>query len=142
MTALTVGFCGEDFTLADDLAYMVILQHSKALEATGEEKGRLLAVAQYDLLRMVLADEEWPRFQQVATRNRSSEEQLWAFINDAVEAIVERPTSRSTDSSGGPSSTDPKSSATRTASDEAEEAFPGRPDLQIAVIRAAEQQAS
>lgn len=139
MTDGKVTLAGETFKVADSIAQMAVLQHAKALDAEGDDRLRLLQVAQFDLLQQVIAPADWARFQKHAMNTRSSSDELWDVINEAVEVIIGRPTSRSADSSGGPTSTAPRStrdsSSPASQEDDLEELFPDRPDLQVAVLR-------
>lgn len=62
-------------------------------------------VAIYDLLRAVIADEDWRRFEEHASVTRADGDDLLAVVKQAMALISERPTVRPSDSSDGPPAT-------------------------------------
>jgi hypothetical protein len=127
-----VTFCGEMFALPEKIAATAVMRYAKA-EKSANTTASLLA--QYDLLQQCILPEDWDRFEEIADTSRASGEDLWAVINDVFQLMADRPTLRSSDSSDGPQSIEPKS--TPGSSTAVRDLFPGRPDLGIVPLRLA-----
>lgn len=137
-----VEFFGESFTLSDKVGLMPLLRFAHAARQ-GVDGGSLEGMAaMYDLLAQCFAPEDWERFQDVATRERASEEELTEVVRKAIEFISERPTQRPTESSGGPSSTGATSAADSSSPVIDRLEAQGRPDLALVVKQAQEARAS
>ena len=137
---VTVEFMGEDFAIADRIGIMPIMLFAKASQAgtTTEEMAGL--VAMYDLLEQYISEAHWPRFCQVASKARASSDEVFAVVGEVLAAQSGRPTSRPSGSSDGPSDT-----GLRSMSEFESRAIalrPGRPDLQVAIVRSLQEQAS
>lgn len=131
----TVSFFGEDYEIAEKIGLMPLMRFAKVARG-GVDSGDIEALAvMLDLLEQCVAPHEWQRFQDAADKNRADGDELFAVITKVFEVLSERPTSRPTDSSAGPSSTEASSTAEVSS---VLERMHGRPDLAIAVVRAHE----
>lgn len=133
--ALTVPFCGEDFRIADKIGLMPMMRFAKVAQAGVDSADLAGLAAMYDLLEQCLADDEWQRFSDHADKSRADGDELMAVVGKVFEELGKRPTSRSSDSSDGPPPTSERSTA---GSSPALRLLDGRPDLQVAVLRAQE----
>jgi len=89
-----------------------------------------------DFARMCVHPEDFETFWALARANRQGVDDIFPICQRIVEAVGERPTGRSSDSSAGPSST--QQSSEDVDFSEAMDSYKGRPDLQLAVIRGRE----
>lgn len=130
-----VEFCGERFTIADKIGLMPLMRFAKVGKAGVDSDSLEGLVAMYDLLEQCLSPAEWQRFQDTADKHRADADELLAVVTKVFEVLSERPTSRPSDSSDGPS-TDGANSTAEVSSALAQ--LRGRPDLAVAVVRAQE----
>lgn len=135
-----IDFFGEKFTTADKIGLMPMMLFAKASEAGATTDDMAGLVAMYDLLEQYIADEDWARFCSSASKNRASGDELFEVVGKVLEAQAARPTQRQSDSSDGLPTTEQRS--TSEFENRAIDLFPGRPDLQVAVVRTLEHQAS
>jgi hypothetical protein len=91
-----------------------------------------LAVSEVDAAES-LDPADWRRFDKLADEEDATAEQIMDVIKAAFEQVAERPTSLPSDSSDGQISTEPKSGSNSAVKDSV---LSGRPDLQLAVMRA------
>jgi hypothetical protein len=116
---------------------MPLLRFAKLAEAGADTQDMEALAAMYDLIQQCVAEDEWMRFQSHATKVKAGDAEFMEFVRTAMEVMSKkRPTTRSSDSSDGPrrmstKSTDDLPSRVATRLD-------GRPDLQLAVLSAAE----
>lgn len=104
-----IEFAGESFLTADKIGLMPLMKFARTAKG-GADSGDLDGLlAMYDLLEQVIAPADWERFQSVAGRERADGEQLMAVVGAVFAALAGRPTQRSSDSSDGPTTTQPKS---------------------------------
>ncbi len=107
----TITFNDREFHVADRYGMMPLLRFAHlATRGVGIQDAAGFA-AMYDLIRMVIAEDEWDAFCAHATETRASEEDLFAVSRQAIAVITARPTSRPSDSPDGPSSTPTNSPA-------------------------------
>lgn len=111
----TFVLCGETFTIAEHVGDMPLLRFAAAAADGADSSTMAGMAAMHDMLRDCLADGDWPRFQDVCTRNRVGHETLFSIVNAVHEAVTGRPTSRPADSSAGPSNTGGSSRAASRA---------------------------
>lgn len=131
---------GQDFELAEKVGLLPLIKFARIAKAGVDADDMEGLVAQGELLEQCFTDEAWTRFETVATTNRADGEELMTVVSEAIELISQRPTQESSDSSDGPTTTQPSSvgdSSSRVLS-----RLDGRPDLQLAVVRAQEAQAA
>jgi hypothetical protein len=134
----SVEFGGETFTTADRIGLMPLMRFAKVAKAGVDSASMEGLAAMYDMLEQCIAPQDWPRFVEAANRTHADGDELMAVVARVFEVLTERPTSRPSDSSDGPSTT-PRASEGGLSSRVAER-LEGRPDLQLMVMRA--QQAS
>lgn len=94
----------------------------------------------HDFLRAQVHPDDWKVFWDLAKTHRQSTADLMEVAMKIVEAVGGFPTGPSSDSSPGPSNTEPKSkdgsgSPARSVSTLALAQLSGRPDLQMAIVR-------
>lgn len=131
-----VEFLGRQFTVAEKVGLMPLLRFAKAAKSGLDSADVDGMAAMYDLLQQCIADEEWAVFEDHATRERASDEDLLDVVKKAMAVLSERPTKRPSDSSTGPqttslSSEDALSSRVITRLEQQ-----GRPDLALIVDEA------
>lgn len=102
-------FRGESFGVAPVVGLMPLLRFAHLAKQGIEADDMEGLVAIYDLLKSVIADDEWERFQTFATDIRATGDDLMEAVADAIQLISSRPSSRPSDSSDGPSTTSPSS---------------------------------
>lgn len=133
---------GASFAVADKVGLMPLLKFAhlskKGVDANDMEG--LSAI--YDLLRSVIADDAWDRFEEHATVVRADGDDLMEVVSQAIEVISARPTDGPSDSSDGPqtvseSSADDSSSRVMHRLEQE-----GRPSLALMVQQAQGSRAS
>jgi hypothetical protein len=135
-----VTYHGEQYEVADRIGLMPLMRFAH-LARSGVDADDMEGLdAMYALLRQCFTDEAWNGFEDAATRHRADGDELLAVVKDAIEVISERPTPQPSDSSDGQTPT-PENSAGDSSS-RVLSRLEGRPDLQLAVLRAQEAQAS
>lgn len=122
--------------MADKIGRMPLLRYAKlADQGVGSDSAEGLVVM-YDLLKACVHTEDWARFNELADTNAADDSDLWKVLEDITVKHSARPTSRPSDSSDGPSGIEPNSPSTPVSRAIAREA--GRPDMQLAIVRAQE----
>ena len=129
----TVEFFGEQIELADSCSEWALMEFADTAERVESESLPALAAAMR-LLREAVAPKDWARFTATARKNKATAEQCLPVIVAVFEVATDRPTSLPADSSDGQRTTAPNS----TGASSSPAILPGRPDLQIAVLRARE----
>lgn len=133
----TVEFFGEQVALNDEISEWALMEFAEAAEQVDESSlGALAAVMR--LLKEAVDPADWQRFRSIARKNKATSVQCMPVVVAVFEAGTGRPTSRPAVSSDGSPATAPSS----TAGSSSPAILPGRPDLQIAVLRAQESLAS
>lgn len=131
-----VGFMGEEFAIADKIGLMPLLKFAKAAQSGLDSADMEGMAAMLDLLQQCIADEEWARFQDHATKTRADDNELMQVIKDVQTILTARPTSRPSDSSDGPQQTAPISAEDSSSLEVVRRLkSKGRPDLAMAVYR-------
>lgn len=135
----TVEFCGEQLKLADKVGMMPIMRLARVqqrlagkAEHTNAEAAEVM-VAMLDVVEQCLADEEHARFEHLATVNRVGTSEIEAFLGVVMQAVADRPTGRSSDSSDGPRTIEPSSTDDSSSPVIARLNAQGRPDLALLV---------
>lgn len=130
------GYFGETVRVnpdLSDLAMVDFVETGVAIQAM-DGKGGLLALK--DMLRSLVHPEDFDRLWELAKANRQQIDDLDALAEAIVVSVTGRPTEQPSDSSDGlPTTPDDSSSRALRLLD-------GRPDLQMAIVRAQEAQAS
>lgn len=138
----SISFCGEEFDVVEVMGAMPWMRYAKAArDGLDSDSMEGLAVI-YDLLKSAIVDDQWARFEQVATDNRCDNAAMWAVMTNVLEVVAARPTSRPSDSSAGPGGTSPSSEGDSFSRVIGRLEGQGRPDLALIVEQAREFQAS
>jgi hypothetical protein len=127
----TFEFYGETFGINPEPSGWALLEFAKAAD-DGQDADTMVGLA--SLMRLVeecVASDDWTRFRATARKNRASVPELTKVIQATFAQEADRPTGRPSDSSGGPSTTPPKSGSSSV--DKAAILFPGRPDMRKAL---------
>lgn len=127
-------FQGETFGLEDSYAAMVIADAATEASAGGVSE----LVAFRNILQHLILPEEWDRFHALCVSSRANEQALLKAVQDAVEAINERPTELPSDSSDGHESTPARSEGDSSLRVIGRLEGKGRPDLALQVTRTQE----
>jgi hypothetical protein len=108
----TITLAGEQFPVADKVSLMALMRFAYVASrgVTTNDLDGLSAL--YEYLRSVVADDAWEAFQHHASVKRVDGDELFAVAQEAIKLTSERPTKRPSDSSDGPSATEPSSSDT------------------------------
>ena len=97
-----LSFEGASFRVASKVGLMPLMKFAhlakKGIDAS--DMDGLDAI--YQLLRAVIADDEWDRFEDHASSVRADGDDLMGVVSQAIEVISQRPTARPSDSSDGP----------------------------------------
>lgn len=136
-------FHGEGFRLADRIGLMPLMRFAHVARKGVDSNDMEGLAAIYDMLQVVFADDdEWVRFEELATRVRADGDELMGVVKDAMQVISERPTSEPSDSSDGPPITSGSSAGGSSSPviDRLQES--GRPDLALIVDQAQRSRAS
>lgn len=137
-----VPFGGDLFAVAEKIAAIPLMRFADAA-VRGVDSDSVEGLAtMYQLLRSCLAEHEWERFQEVATRTCAGHEDLWALIQEVLAGVSERPTERPSDSSDGPALTPVRSAEGSSSRAIGRLEGQGRPDLALQVLKTQEYQAS
>ena len=139
MSGETVEFLGVDFRIADKVAALPIMRFAKVAKA-GVDASELDGMAAlYDLLEQVIHPDDWQKFERHADQQRADGEQLLGVVQGVFELLAARPTGRSSDSSDGPRTIEPSSTADSSSPDTGTTRVigrfndQGRPDLALLV---------
>jgi hypothetical protein len=129
----SVQFLGESFELRPKVSEYALLKFARAA-AAGEDGDTMEGMASMlRLLEKCIVPADWRRFDRLADEKDATAEQIMDVIKAAFEQVAERPTALPSDSSDGQISTEPKSGSNSAVKDSV---LSGRPDLQLAVMRA------
>lgn len=121
MTTEVIEFHGQGFHLAERVGLMPMMKfavfakrqlrdQAAGKEPTGDDEIESLA-ASYELLEQCLHPNDWDRFVDHATAVHADMDELMEFVGDAMAVVSARPTGRSSDSSDGPQTIEPSSTA-------------------------------
>lgn len=139
MTEPTVTFHGDTFEVVEpsQLALMEFASVAKTGADSDEMDG---LAAMYELIRQCFDDTTWARFRASAMKHRSRGDELMEVVGQVFVIFAGRPTSRLSVSTDGPSAT--AQNSTSDFATRAEILEPGRPDLQVVLLRNMEMAAS
>lgn len=132
----TVTLWGQEFELhPDGISEYALLEFAAAQRDVegGDANSSAGMAALFDLVLDTLAEDARRPFKVAARKNRAKAEDLMKIVSAAAEDAADRPTSLPSVSSDGPTLTEPKS---ESVFERAERLQPGRPDLQMATVRA------
>ena len=100
-----IEFAGREFRVADRVGLMPLMRFAHLARQGVDASDMDGLTALYDLVRSVIADDDWTAFQEAATTSRATEDELLAVAKQAIALAVDRPSSESSASQDGPSST-------------------------------------
>lgn len=142
-----VQFKGEEFRATFPVPPMALMEFAHVAQ-DGTESGELEGLAaMYDLLESVIDPEDWLRFRKHAKKSRATDADLMLLTRRIIRGEVDRPTERPSDSSDGPSRTEPNSEGDSSSLEPAlrvvkREEASGRPDRALMVLMAHEARAA
>jgi hypothetical protein len=132
-------FEGQSFALATKVGLMPLMRFAHLAQKGIDAADMDGLVAIYDLLRNVIADEDWGRFEEHASVTRADGDDLLEVVKQAMAAISERPTDRPSDSSDGPQATSDSSADVSSSPVIHRLEQEGRPSIALMVQQAQEQ---
>lgn len=101
----SVELAGESFAVADQVGLMPLMRFAE-LAANGMDLYDMESlVAINNVLRECIHADDWGRFEAHATKVHADDEDLMRMVGQVIAIITARPTSRPSDSSDGPSTT-------------------------------------
>ena len=132
----TFGWFGSTVRTNPDMSDLAIVDF---MEVAGAITADVVAASHAikSFLRDCVHEDDFEAFWALGKANGQCAEDMMGVAKALTEAWTARPTLRLSASTGGPSPTNQTS-----AESVARRAYPGRPDLQVAVIRAAQARAS
>jgi hypothetical protein len=131
---------GVDFEVAEKFGLMPMLKFARLAKAGVDSDDMEGLVVIGDVLRECFTDEAYAQFEDAAMKNHADGDELMEVMQQAMQAIAERPTQQPSDSSDGqPTIT---TSSVGDSSSQALSLLDGRPDLQLMVMQASEARAS
>ncbi len=104
--------------------------------------------AMYGMLEQCIHEDDFPRFEAHADDRRADGDELMEAVKDTFRVLSDRPTGRSSDSSDGPRTIEPNSTAVSSLPDTGPERVisrlneQGRPDLALLIRRRQEESLS
>lgn len=141
----TVPFCGVDWRIGERVGLMPMMRYARAVKVgmrPGESDGMNeieILDATLSLLEQCVHPDDWDRFVEVTSKEGVDQEGYMEFSGKVMAALSDRPTGRSSDSSDGPQTTEPSSTAASSSPDidRVVRRFNerGRPDLAVLVSR-------
>jgi hypothetical protein len=134
---ITFGYFGETIRVnptLSELDYLDFMEQAGALEVADSAAATTIK----GFARACIHPDDFDRFWNAARNNRQGVTDVFTLLGQIVEAMTDRPTGRSSGSAGGQ-----PTDGTRSADDfsRAMRRYEGRPDLQLAIVRAQEAQA-
>lgn len=104
-TAQTVDCLGAKYRIADRVGLMPLMRFAAAAKR-GLDTGDMEAMAAiYDMLADCIDPRDWSRFEADMTAKKAQPEDMLPVVQQTIEALSARPTSRPSDSSDGPPTT-------------------------------------
>ena len=138
---------GEEFKAVEQVPLMALMRFAHVAQKKGTNEVEEWA-ALYDLCSAVIDAEDWDRFMDVAVREKADDKTLMLLVRKVITGQTDRPTSRPSDSSGGPQSTEPSSEDDSSSQEEPAHLRvvrhwegKGRPDTALMVLMAQEAKA-
>ena len=105
----TVEFHGAEFHVAEKVGLMPLMRFAKVAKSGVDSNELDGLAAMFDLLEQVIHPDDWSRFEQHAADLRADGDELMGLVSKVMSVIGERPTGRSSDSSDGPQTIEPRS---------------------------------
>lgn len=137
----TVEWLGEEFHVAERVSSLTVMRFAKIAKSNIDVAQMEGLAAMYDLLEQCVHPDDWDRFEAHADAQRADGEELLGVVKKVFAVIASRPTRRSSDSSGGPRTIEPSSTADSFSPDTGPARAitrlnaQGRPDLALVVRR-------
>ena len=128
----SVEFFGESFGLNETVSEFALMEFAEAAADGLDADAMAGMAAMMRLIKECVVKADVARFLKSARANRASSTDLIPILEATFSQVTERPTGLPSDSSVGQSVIVP-SSAVKPV-DKGLEHFPGRPDLQLAVL--------
>ena len=139
----TVEFCGEVFQVGERVGVMQLMRYARVVKrvqerqrsgakTTGVDEMEALD-ATLSLLEQCVHPDDWDRFERVTTEQGVDSEGYMTFAGQVMSLLAGRPTGRSSDSSGGPQTIEPSSTADSSSPVISRLNDQGRPDLALLV---------
>lgn len=126
----TVELFGDTFKLNAEVSEFALMEFAEAA-SSGQDGDTMQGFAStLRFVRECIDPDDLGRFTAAARKNKAKITDLLVVIKASFEQETERPTSRPSDSSDGPSSIEPKSGSNV---DDKVSRLAGRPDLQLMV---------
>ena len=143
-----VRFMGEEFAASFPVPPMALMEFASIAQGDVDSSDIQGLAAMFDLLESVIEPEDWARFRRHAKKSRASDKDLMTLVRKVITGQTDRPTSRPSDSSDGPVSTELNSEpdSSSPVAEQAEEWLrvkarleaEGRPDKALMVLQAHE----
>lgn len=102
---------GKRYQVANGLAAMPYLKFAHLAHKGMDSADMEAMAAMYNLLRVTFTKDAWAEFEEDATENRASDEDLFKMMQQALELMTARPTKSPSASSDGPQPTTENSTA-------------------------------
>lgn len=126
----TVELFGQEFGLSTEISEFALMEFAEAA-SSGQDGDTMQGFAStLRFVRECIVADDVERFNATARRNKAKMTDLMVVIRAAFEQDTERPTSRPSDSSDGPSVIEPNSGSSAAGR---VSRLAGRPDLQLMV---------
>jgi hypothetical protein len=133
MSENVITYYGEKFKVAESISLLALGRFAKAAAAGVDSQDMEGLVALHDIMQQCIADEDWPRFEALADKNRDQGDELMKAMQEATELISGRPTKSPSGSSDGPPSTSGSSTGSSSSPVVRRLEQQGRPDLALVV---------
>ena len=104
--AAKITLLGEQFEVAERVGLMALLRFAHLAKGGMRTDDMEAFAVIYEVLRSVIADGDWPRFESHATLARADVEELLGCVREAIALVTARPTKRPGGSSDGPTTTE------------------------------------
>ena len=120
MTTETVPFCDVEWRIGERVGLMPMMRYARAVKvgmarAEGAPSDGMTEIevldATYSLLEQCVHPDDWDRFVDVTSKAGVDQEGYMEFAGKVMAALADRPTGRSSDSSDGPQTIEPSSTA-------------------------------
>ncbi len=133
-----VTFLSETFAVPDRMAALPVMRFADAAMRGADTDTFEGQAAMYALLKSCFTEQDWERFEDIATRERATSDDLWAVVQEVFAAAAGRPTGRPSDSSDGPALTSESFAGDSSSRVVGRLEGQGRPDLALLVLKTQE----
>lgn len=107
----TVEFLGDQFRVAERVSSLAVMHFAKVANSGVDTLDLAGLAAMYDLLEQCIHPDDWSTFEAHCNRHRADGEQLFDLVQRMFLVLAARPTGRPSDSSAGPRTIEPSSTA-------------------------------